>query len=170
MADVREVKKAKLFIGMLSNNAALFEEIKKELPVFGRIDFESGIFDWNFTKFYEDEMGSGLKRKFVFFDKKIVPDEIAKIKLKTNEIEKKFAEKGNRKINLDPGYLTQMKVVLASAKDSSHKVYIREGIYGDIALRFRNNSFEPFDYTYSDFKSREYIELFNEMREKNDWA
>jgi hypothetical protein len=170
MAGVREVKKAKLFVGMLSSNAALFEEIRKELSVFGKIDFESDIFDWDFTRFYEEEMGPGLKRKFVFFDKMIAPDEIAEVKLKTNEIEKKFAEKGSRKINLDPGYLTQMKVVLASAKDSSHKVYIREGIYGDIALRFRNNSFEVFDYTYSDFKSKEYINLFNEMREKNDWT
>jgi len=170
MADVREVKKAKLFVGMLSSNTALFEEIKKELSVFGGIDFESDVFDWDFTKFYEEEMGSGLKRKFVFFDRMIMPEEITEVKLKTNKIEKKFAEKGSRRINLDPGYLTQMKVVLASAKDSSHKVYIKDGIYGDIALRFRNNSFEPFDYTYSDFKSKDYIKLFNEMREKNDWA
>lgn len=163
MADVREVEKVKLFVGMLSNDVGLFDEAKKELH-FGNVIFESEVFDWDFTKFYEKEMGSGLKRKFVFFDRLIEPDEIAEIKLKTNEIEKKFAEKGNRRINLDPGYLAESKVVLASVKDFSHKIYISNGIYGDVVLRYRNDSFEPFEHTYPDFKSKEYTEMFNKVR------
>ena len=97
----------------------------------------------------------------MFFKKLINPEKIADIKIDTNKIEDKY----KRKINLDPGYLTRSKVLLASAKDRSNKVYIKSGIYGDIVLIFKNKSFEPFPFTFKDFRTKEYIELFNKIRE-----
>lgn len=164
MALPQKPKKVKLFIGILSSDTKLFETIKKEFK-YGEIDYESEIFDWNFTKYYNDELGENIKKKFIFFKKLINPDEIVKIKLETNKIEDKYSKNSKRKINLDPGYLTHSKVLLATAKDYSHKIYIGKGIYGDVVLTFRNKTFEPHVYTFRDFRTKEYIELFNKMRE-----
>ena len=160
MALPKQPQKVKLFIGILSSDTKLFEIIKKEFE-YGEIDYESDVFDWNFTKYYNDELGENIKKKFMFFKKLINPEKIADIKIDTNKIEDKY----KRKINLDPGYLTRSKVLLASAKDRSNKVYIKSGIYGDIVLIFKNKSFEPFPFTFKDFRTKEYIELFNKIRE-----
>ena len=165
MAIPQKPKKVKLFIGMLSSNIKDFELIKKDLKKYGEIDYESDIFDWKFTKYYNDELGEDIKKKFIFFKNLIKPEDIVKIKLETNKIEERYSKDNKRQINLDPGYLTLSKVLLATAKDYSHKIYIGKGIYGDVVLTFRNNTFEPHTYTFKDFRTKEYIELFNKIRE-----
>ncbi len=187
-------KPVKLFIGMLSQEIALFDKLKEKLKeVFGPVNLESPVWDWRHTDYYSEEMGSGLKRKFIFFQNLINPETISEIKLKTNELEKQYLSKNNppvppfsknppisplvkggkeggfkggRRINLDPGYLDSAKVVLVSTKDFSHRIYLGNGIYGEVTLIYSNKSYQILPYTYPDFKTKEYFDIFKKAREK----
>ena len=53
---------------------------------------------------------------------------LVEIKLETNRWEEEYAARGRapepRPLNLDPGYLTPAKLVLASTKDFAHRIYL----------------------------------------------
>jgi hypothetical protein len=155
-----------LFVGLIGREEEVFEEAKKRLiQHFGGIKAESNYFPFNLTTYYEPEMGSPLKKKFVLFTRVIKREELVKIKLLTNQLEKVFSTRGKRKINLDPGYLSLSQVVLATTKDYFHRLYLGEGIYAEVTLHYRNKTFTPFPWTYPDYQKREYIELFNQWRQ-----
>ena len=157
----------KLFTGMLAREDSLFTEIEKKMKdLFGPIDIKSESHLWKRTSYYEKEMGPDLKRKFLFFEKLICPGEIADIKLQTVEIEKQYLnEKGGRKINIDPGYLDAAKLVLASTKNFSHRIYLDKGIYAEATLIYSGNDYLILPYTYPDFRRTEYLDLFKKVRE-----
>jgi len=168
---------------MLTGFPALIDGTRDVLTSkFGPVDLESDIFNFNFSDYYEKEMGPGLVRRFFSFVRLISPEDLAGIKLKTNEIEENFAcrreapvqdsegalqgfeEKVIRPINLDPGYLTSAKVVLATAKDYSHRIYLKEGIYAEATLRYFQGTYQPWPWTYPDYKTPEYLSFFHRLR------
>lgn len=156
----------KLFIGMLSQDVSLFELLRGRLEeLFGPVDLISPVWPWKYTDYYSEEMGTGLKRRFIFFQRLISPDEISAIKLKTVEMERQYLNKtGGRRINLDPGYLDSARIVLVSTKDYSHRVYLGSGIYGEVTLIYADNAYRELPYTYPDFRTSEYLDLFREAR------
>lgn len=163
-------KPAKLFVGMIAQNLTYVNLAFKDLEAcYGPADFESMIWPWNYTDYYAQEFGDGLKRKFIFFKRLIEPDRLPEIKRATHEMEIQTGQmvKGvlRRRANLDPGYITDAKVVLATTKDFAHRIYLREGIYAEVTLVYRGNGFQPMPYTYPDYRTREYLELFNQARE-----
>ena len=169
----------KLFIGMLSQEISLFNKLKEDLKeIFGPIDLESPIWEWRHTDYYSKEMGSVLKRQFIFFRKLINPGVISEIKLKTNELEKQYLYPstsplskggqrgvGRRRINLDPGYLDSARIVLVSTKDFSHRIYLGNGIYGEVTLIYSGNAYQVLPYTFPDFRTQEYQDIFKKARE-----
>lgn len=165
MGEVKAHSPVKLVVGMIASSQHLFEEAETKLMLrFGNIDYHSQIMPFDFTDYYEKEMGANLIRKFVSFHELIMPDSLPDIKLFTNELEKEFAIGGSRTINIDPGYITLAKLVLASTKDYIHRIYIGKGIYAEVTLQVKNKSFSPWDWTYPDYKTKEYIEIFNQIR------
>lgn len=160
-------KPVKLFIGMISQDISLFDELKKRLKeIFGISNMESSVWQWEHSDYYKKEMGAGLKRQFIFFEKLINPGAITEIKLKTIELEKEHLNANNgRRINLDPGYLDSAKVVLVSTKDFSHRIYLDKGIYGEVTLIYSGNSYQILPYTYPDFRTEEYHNIFKKARE-----
>jgi hypothetical protein len=172
MRKIQDPLPVKLFIGMLSPEPALFgtcaDIVCKE---YGPVDYQSEIVPWTNSDFYQDEMGPGILRKFIFFEHVMDPGDLSAVKIATTMIEKNLAvQAGNcvrRRINLDPGYVTEAKVVLATTKDYSHRLYIGKGIYAEVTLRYGNKdrSFTPFDHTYLDYCSEPYITMFNKARE-----
>jgi hypothetical protein len=162
-----EPRKVKLFTGMIAGGqTALFEAVEPELEaLFGQIDLVSPVWPWNHTTFYEKELGRGLLRKFVFFKSLIHPQELPAVKLKTTGLERKYLNcEHQRQINLDPGYLNAAKVVLASTKDYSHRLYLGHGIYGEVTLAYSKGAYRPFPYTYPDFRTEEYLTFFEKAR------
>ncbi|MDD5408963.1 MAG: DUF4416 family protein [Candidatus Omnitrophica bacterium] len=156
---------AKLAMGFIYKDEAIFIKSRDKLKkIFGRIDFQSDPLDFNYTSYYEKEMGAGLKRRFISFGKLIPVQDLYRIKLYTNRLEAKFSNSGKRRVNIDPGYVDLAKLVLASTKDYAHRIYLRKGIFAEITLSYRNNSFIPNDWTYPDYRSQEYISIFNEIR------
>ena len=166
MAKINEPTPVKLFTAMISQDTSLFDELSEKLTaIYGPVDMESPTWPWDHTKYYEKEMGEGLKRKFIFFEKLVNPGIIADVKLKTDELEKQHLyEQGGRQINLDPGYLDEAKLVLASAKNFSHKIYLDHGIYGELTLYYADNNYQSLPYTFSDYKSEKYLEVFRKAR------
>lgn len=158
------------FCGVLFSEDAHIAAARRELEMsFGAAGMESACFDFTQTDYYEAEMGAGLRKIFIAFERLISPDEIAGIKLKTNEIEIKLAGEfprpnASRPVNLDPGYLTAPKMVLATTKDARHRIYIAEGIHAEPTLYFENKTFHHWPWTYPDYCTPGYIEFFNELR------
>jgi len=132
---------------------------------FGPVDFESVSVPFTQTGYYQKEMGSGLRRKFFSFRKLIAADSLSGIKLITNRIETALSADGRRKVNLDPGYLDLARLVLASTKDFSHRIYISRGIYAEITLLYdRCGTFRPLEWTYPDYRSSCYLSIFERIR------
>jgi len=165
VGEAREHKPVKLVIGMFTNRIELFPEALKGLEKrFGPVDYESPLLPFNKTDYYEEEFGKNLKRKFYSFKKLIKAEDLPRIKIFTNNLEKKFSEGGKRSINLDPGYLAPAKLVLATTKDYQHRIYYGKGIYGEATLRYKKKSFIPWEWTYPDYRTKEYIKIFNHIR------
>jgi len=169
MGEVTKPKPVKLFAGLLTSKPDILTGIERELEnEFGRIDLESQLMPFEFTDYYREEMGEGIKRKFVSFRDLVDPGKLPDCKRLTNELEVNFAEKSDsglsRPINIDPGYLGMSKVVLATTKNYSHRLYLRGGIYGEVTLRYRDGEFKPQDWTYPDYRTEEYLEFFEKVR------
>jgi len=165
MGQIGNPEKAFLFAGFIFREDGLYDEVRRKLQLFwGRIIRESSVRPFSYTDYYRKEMGEDLKRSFLVFDRLILPDELAAIKVETNGIEEEFSNEGIRRVNIDPGYLGLAKVVLASTKDFSHRIYLGKGIYGDLTLRFVRGSFHPLEWTYPDYREVQTINFLNEAR------
>ncbi len=135
--------------------------------LFGEIDFMSERFPFHFTDYYAQEMGVSLFRHFVTFKDLIPIPRLSEIKLTTNDLEETLAAPdGRRRINIDPGYLCLQHVILATTKGYTHRPYLRDGIYADLTLIYRNKSFLPLEWTYPDYRQDEVVHLFNELRRR----
>jgi len=171
MAKAQAPKPVKLFCGMLSGDAALLAGAAERLAQeHSAIDTTSEVFAFDYTDYYEPEMGPGLLRQFVSFAPLIDPGEIAAVKLRTNELEQEIAQEAGaplaRPINLDPGYLTLSKVVLATAKDYAHRLYLGQGIYAEVTLHYQDGRFNEWPWTYPDYKTPGYHAYFTVLRER----
>ena len=157
----------KLFVGMIFNNLDSMQKSCNELQqLYGESDTQSPVWKFDFTKYYEKEMGKELYRSFISFKNLIEPGKLPDIKLVTNSLEETFIDPGSEKrsINLDPGYLCLSKLVLASTKDYTHRLYIGKGIYAEITLRYQAKKWDFWEWTYPDYKSDNYIQYFEDLR------
>lgn len=162
-------KPVKLIISIIFKNIYHFDEAKSEVTKkFGEIDFESELLPFNHTNYYEKEFGSNLSRKIISFKNLIKPEILPDIKIFTNNIEKKMAniEKSilKRVVNIDPGFLDENKLILATTKNYFHRIYIRDGIFEEVTLYYSNKKFNGFFWTYPDYKSETYTSIFDSIR------
>jgi hypothetical protein len=165
MGRARSPLPVKLFVGFIYKETEILEAVSRILiRRFGRIDFTSPAIPFTYTDYYIREMGGPLNRTFASFACLIKPEDISRIKTLTNKIEEKFSSRSARRINIDPGYLDSAKVVLATTKDYVHRAYLKDGIFAEITLHFQNRTFNPWPWTYPDYRTPEYIESFNSMR------
>ncbi len=169
MAKVKTPSPVKLIVGMISRfeDAFLLAAPKLE-NLFGPVDLQSPLLPFDKTDYYQTEMGTCLKRKFLSFSELIPPDTLAQIKIQTNALEHELSLIRKwpvaRPINLDPGYVTASKLVLATAKDFSHRIHLGQGIYAEVTLSFHKGGFEPWPWTYPDYRSPEYRDFFTLVR------
>ena len=151
---------------MIAADPALFKKAALHLAkIFGPVDFTSDIITFDQTSYYEKEMGRNLQRQFISFKRLILPAKLILIKRQANKLEFKLSQnRQHRAINLDPGYLEYGKLVLATTKDHQHRLYLGQGIFGEVTLRYTNGSFTPWEWTYPDYATQEYINIFNHIR------
>lgn len=180
MGKIRPVEPGQLIIGMLIAPGAPLPAIEGELVArWGPIALASEEWDFVWTDYYAAEMGGGLRRKFLAFERPIDPAELVPIKRATLELEQAFAVAGpagpSRTVNLDPGYLTLGQLVLATTKPQQHRLYLGQGIYGEVTLRFQRGTYAPWPWTYPDYRTANYISFFNQVRkfhqqQLRDWC
>ncbi|MBN2453503.1 MAG: DUF4416 family protein [Candidatus Omnitrophica bacterium] len=158
--------KVKLITGLLSRNADAIRKAGDMLAcLFGKIDMESPLMDFRHSEYYTDEMGPGLKRKFLSFEKLADIDDIYDVKLRTNALEKKLSAGGRRTVNIDPGYIDLAKLVLFSTKDYTHRIYLADGIFAEVTLCYKDGRYHPWPWTYPDYKTEGYLNFFNSVRQ-----
>ena len=167
MGKINPTEKVKLIAGLISNDEALLDKIgaRLESVLKNKVDFESDVIDFNYTDYYGKEMGGALKRKFLSFKNLVPLERISKVKLLTNDLEKKLLIDGKRTINIDPGYIDMAKLVLFSTKDYAHRIHIGNGIFAEVTLHYKDKRFNFWPWTYPDYKSEEYALCFGKIRD-----
>lgn len=155
-----------LFCGLLLGPTVPVEEVEAVLvQTYGTIVLRSTPVPFTQTTYYASEMGPTLMRQYCAFAPLVSMDALARIKHTTNRLEMTWATpQGQRRVNLDPGYLDLAKVVLASTKDHSHRLYIGAGIFAEITLRYRQRAFQPWEWTYPDYRTATTLDFFHRLR------
>ncbi|MFH1452625.1 MAG: DUF4416 family protein [Armatimonadota bacterium] len=160
-------EKVKLITGILTSDKESADKLIKDLTKkYGETDYRSDYIDFIFTNYYEDEMGGNILRKFISFKTLINPEDLHKIKIFTNKLEQKhLSASGGRVVNLDPGYICLGKLILATTKNQQHRIYLKNGIFAEVTLRYKNKTFRSWEWTYPDYATDEYISIFNKIRD-----
>lgn len=157
--------KVRLLSSLFSPDRGVIDRVITQISeIYGPIDRLSPEMFFDRTRYYAKEMGWPLYRRFVSFEELISPETLVEVKLKTNAIENEHLAQGNRQINIDPGYISPERLILATGKNYIHRVYLAKGIYADLTLIFMRGSFRPLEWTYRDYSDPEMIEYFNELR------
>jgi len=166
MGVVHQPAQVKLFCALLLAPGIVQAEVEGTLQqYFGPIVLRSQPFPFTQTAYYSREMGEDLTRLYLAFDPLLGIAELAAVKHTTNRLESGWAVvPGQRRVNLDPGYLDLAKVVLASTKDHAHRLYIGAGIFAEVTLRYWQRSFQPWEWTYPDYRLPVTLAFFNQLR------
>ncbi len=158
-----------LLAAFSGHDAALGWVRSRAIDTWGPIAGESPVFEFTDTDYYRPTMGDGLRKVFWTFQRPFDPADMAEVKLLTNRWEAEYAATAEhtepRPLNLDPGYLTLGKLVLASTKDHAHRVYLGRGIYGEVTLFYRHGRWEPREWTFADYRREDYQAFFSRCRE-----
>lgn len=177
MATITQPGAVKLICGMISARAELFNRAQVRLEeTLGQADVCSEIIPFDFTNYYDEEMGCPRLRKFIAFEELIDPSQLAEIKRATNFLEDEFAQTCSpaarigeqkkivrRPINLDPGYVAPSKLILASMKDFSHRIYLEGGVFAEVTLQYRNG-WQTLPWTFPDYGSGRYHPFLEAVR------
>ncbi len=167
MSKPQPPKPGKLVIGIILKKKSFLVPVANELvEKFGSIDLVSAWFPFTKTTYYEPEMGAPLFRRMLTFKRLILQDALAKIKLQTNMLEKKYSVNRRRNINIDPGYLLHERFVLATGKNYTHRIFIGHGIYADLTLIYTKGSFQPLSWTYPDYVESRMLSYLDQVRKK----
>ena len=167
MSRPRPAKQVNLFMSLIgSDRETIGAVLLLLMERFGEADYIGPCREFSYTDYYEPEMGPGLRRRFVSFAKLVPPDALPEVKLWTNDLERRFSIGEARRINIDPGYLSESHLVLATGKGFAHRPYLRDGIYADLTLIYRDGSFRPLPWTYPDYAAPESAVLLHALRRK----
>jgi Domain of unknown function (DUF4416) len=167
MSTPQAPKPAKLIIGLIMKDKTLIEPLTVALcAAYGPLDLVSAWLPFDYTTYYEPEMGAQLVRRMLAFKNLVHQGDLPAIKLATNRLEEAYSQNGKRRVNLDPGYLLLERLVLASGKNFSHRIYLGDGIYADLTLIYRHGAFEKLPWTYPDYADQPMLGFLQQVRSK----
>jgi hypothetical protein len=167
MSHPQPAEAVKLMASLFSGDGGLLEEAVRALSErFGKTDFLSAPVAFDYTDYYAREFGGDLIRRFVAFERLIRPESLPDVKLWTNGLERRLCEEGRRRVNIDPGYLARAHLILATGKGYAHRPYLRDGIYADLTLMYREGKFHPLPWTYPDYAGDGVIGILTRIRDK----
>ncbi len=166
MGEIRPFTPEKLITGILTTRPDQLKELENLLVgEYGPVDYRSSPIPFSFTDYYTDEMGPGIERYFLSFERLVPPDRLPAIKIRTNQLEERFLEEGKRKINIDPGLLSLGKLILASTKDNAQRIPLSGGIFAEITLIYTRKQYRPLPWTYRDYQSPAYLQVLHAVRD-----
>jgi hypothetical protein len=165
MGTIQTPSLVKLIAAIMFQESAPIDQIVGLLETrFGKIQAVHGPMPFTWTDYYAKEMGSALFKSYCCFERLISREDLPAIKRWTNDLEQEFARQGTRIVNIDPGYLSRDKLVLASTKDFYHRLYLGQGIFGEVTIHFRQGKYRNFSWTYPDFKEEKLQEFLMKQR------
>lgn len=142
--------------------------LRRATELWGPVWETSPLFDFSETSYYESTMGAGLKKQFWAFDDLMDPGELARHKIESNRLESELAESGEynvqRPINIDAGYITEAKLVLATTKDRDHRIYLHQGIFAEVTLYYHRKQWHSRPWTYPDYQRSDFQEFLTHCR------
>jgi hypothetical protein len=133
---------------------------------FGTLDFKGDFAPFATTGYYREEFGDDLHRGFASFRGVFDPRDLPAFKREAAALEAAWSKGGKRSCNLDPGYMDPDKLVLASYKRGPCKLYLRDGVYADMLLKYAKGRFEPLPWAFPDFRDGRYDKSLIAIREK----
>jgi len=167
MSQPKEPPEAKLLVGLLFRDAVVQQRALEALcDRFGPLDLLSQPEPFIYTTYYEKEFGEGIMRQLLSFLDLVPQDTLVDIKATTNGIEKDLSNQGKRQVNIDPGIMTEERLVLATGKNFTHRIYLGKGIYGDLTLVYQGGSFRALPWTYPDYKTPMTLHFLGVLRQK----
>ncbi len=167
MGKSKPPQPVKLIVSAFAPDDALLVKARQVLfAEWGETDFESDLLPFDHTTYYQAEFGPGLVRRIWSFERLLDPGTLAEVKVRTNELEQRWAVDGQRKVNLDPGYISLAKLVLATTKNHVHRIYVGRGIYAEVTLQYRGGAYRPWPWTYPDYATPTYCDLFAAIRQR----
>ncbi len=172
MGVAREPAPVSLIAGLLVGDEALLPPARAELAdLLGPIDDVSEVWPFGNTHYYEDELGGAVWRQFVSFADPFAMDRLAEVKLATNALEVRIAERcgrsaDRRPVNIDPGYVTLSSLVLATTKERAHRIYLGRGIFAEVTLGFERGGWQSWPWTYPDYAAATYHGFLTQVRER----
>lgn len=171
MWELKEPSPVKLIVGMLGHDEGALTAARKALAsALGPIDLVSETWPFDQTSYYQDQTGTHILRQFVSFTDLVDPGELPDIKHRTNALEQQLARSlarpVPRPVNLDPGIVEPSKLILATTKNYSHRVYIGKKMYAEVTLVFDKGAWHPLPYTYPDYRGQQYLDFFSTVRNK----
>lgn len=162
-----QVEPVRLLVACLSSPGAPLAETRRALEdAHGRVEAESADWPFDVTDYYAAEMGGPLARRFWSFEALVPPESLVHVKHHAATLEDRLRAGGKRRVNLDPLYLDHHKVVLASFKEAGHKLYVGCGVWADLTLRFHKGRWQPFEWTFPDFRDGRYDEFLTAVRRR----
>jgi hypothetical protein len=166
---MREPTYSLLVIACFSRHPQALDWVTQKLtPSYGPLALTSPDFTFHHTKYYDATMGTGLIKRFLVFDPIVSAGCLPEVKRFTIALEKELADNGqyaeSRPINLDPGLIQLGKFLLASTKDQAHRIYLADDIFAEVTLRFQAGAFEPWPWTYADYREEAVREFLNQAR------
>lgn len=157
-------------VAMILARQDLVPSVLRHLTAYlGPVDLVAPVWPFTATAYYEREMGQGLWRSVASFNHLAEPASLPAWKIFTNSLESRFSLGGRRLVNLDPGYVSRERLVLATGKNYTHRLYLGEGIYGDLTLLAGREGFRSLSWTYPDYASGPLPEILSRVRHKYLW-
>ncbi len=175
MAEIHQPKPVKLIAGLLAAKSQWLDEaVARLIRHYGPVDITTPDMPFDFTHYYDRQMGENLLRRFVAFERPVDPSTLRHIKLQTNELEAELAAllvtdnnpAAPRPVNIDPGYVAPSKLILASAKDFAHRIYLGSGIYAEVTLQYVGGVWKALPFTFPDYASGRYHDFLTAARER----
>jgi hypothetical protein len=167
MSVPQEPPQVKLIAGLLFVDLEVRDRALEVLfERFGSPDFLTETQPFVYTAYYNREMGINIQRQVCSFQHLVRAEGLPDIKLFTNELEVQLSRSGKRQINIDPGFLSEERVILATGKNYTHRIYLRNGIYADLTLLYQNGAYQKLPWTYPDYQEPALLHFFGVLREK----
>lgn len=167
--DLQPVEPALLMCAVLaSDDAGRRTALDALAAAHGSVRWQTPPYPFTFSRYYEAEMGPGLSKQLVGFDRPVDPAQLAAAKASTMALERQLGCQRDgglaRRANIDPGLLTRDSLILATTKYSGHRICIGQALYAELTLLYRKGAYRPFEWTYPDYQTPAAQEFLLDMR------
>ena len=171
MGEIHQPRRVLQLAAVFSRHPSALDWARERMiEQWGPLSLSSERFAFDQTRYYGKEMGGDLLKELHVVSKLADPSDLPDWKRLTNQWEQELAKPGQyeelRPLNVDPGYLTEAKLVLATTKDRDHRIYLCQGIFAEVTLYYHRGSWQTRPWTYPDYAEARCHQFLDQCRER----